>query len=472
MKKFSLIFILCFSFLTRVKATNIDVSVSCPSTGYKGTTITCNITGNAVGGSLTGIKGNFDITNGVFNSFTPSSSWTVYASSSSGFVIGNTSGITGNSLLGSVSITLTGDIGSNMTFVLSNLNATNTEYEDYDITNRRSGTSIIKKEEYKPPEEKPNNNNNNNNKNNNSNNNNNNKNNNNQNNTPSKKEAYLDSLEVEGFDINFSKDKYEYIIEVNDAIKKINIKASSSYEIEGTGTFDINKDNNTFKVIVTSPDEKKEYTINVKVISNNTSNDIDSINKVLSIYDSVSIKLDKNSDKNIAYKNILISILGKNKKIIYNIYDHDKILYSYIFDGSKMDIILSDINLDITFDKNNETDIKGIIFTTNYKSYFPSGTILKIYNIKESSKDIKKLYRINSENYTELISDKLSFDNDNVSFTIEKGDKYLLSNIITNDYNPYITISIIQTLLIIAIVIESINITYKYLKVKKEKKNS
>ena len=134
-----------------------------------------------------------------------------------------------------------------------------------------------------------------------------------------------------------------------------------------------------------------------------------------------------------------------------------------------MDIILSDINLDITFDKNNETDIKGIIFTTNYKSYFPSGTILKIYNIKESSKDIKKLYRINSENYTELISDKLSFDNDNVSFTIEKGDKYLLSNIITNDYNPYITISIIQTLLIIAIVIESINITYKYLKVKKEK---
>ena len=98
--------------ITSVKATNIDVSITCPSTIYKKDAINCSISSNASNGALSGIKGNFEITNGTYASFTAGGSWVVYASNSNGFVIGNTSGgITGNSILGTLKITTTANVG-------------------------------------------------------------------------------------------------------------------------------------------------------------------------------------------------------------------------------------------------------------------------------------------------------------------------------------------------------------------------
>lgn len=450
MRKIYFIILLNIIFIFHVDAASISTSISCPNTVYKDDSFTCTIGSSVIDANLSGIKGNYVITNGSYVSFTSSSSFVAYASNEQGFVIGNTSGGVKGGTLGTLQIKANGEVDTSITVRITNVNASDTDYNDYDLSDMVSTIKIVKKEEPKPePTPEPSN--------------------------PTKeedtkKEAYLDTLEVEGYKIDFLKNVYSYTIEVPEDVKTITIKATSSYKIKGTGTVKLDKDSNIFEVVV---DNKTVYKIIVNKIrksTNKVNNDINEIKKALEDYKEIVIDLDINTNELIAYKNILEEIYKKDKTITYNIYDKNKLLYSYVFNGIDMDYILDNINLQINYDIDNK-DInkeyakKGLLFQTLYKSYYPNNTILKIYNVKGNNIN---LYKINSEGSTELIKSNIKITDETVAITLEKGDMYLLSNLSKNKDTKYETISIILTFLVIAVGLELGYVTYKYVSLRKE----
>ncbi len=430
--------------ISTVKATNIGVSITCPSTIYKKDAINCSISSNASNGALSGIKGNFEITNGTYASFTAGGSWVVYASNSNGFVIGNTSGgITGNSILGTLKITTTANVGEQIKIKLTNLNASDTEYNDIDIANKEAIVKVVEKEI------KDNNNGN-------SNNNNNNK---------PKEEVYLDTLAVEGYNIGFTKNKYVYDLEVTEDIEYVNILATSKYNVSGVGKKTLDKEVNVISVIVSNGNTKRTYIINikkVKEVTDKVSNNEEEVTKALEKFNEIYIDV-LESENPVAPKSILEKIYKVDKKITYNVYNEEnKLLYSYVFNGKDMDYILDNIPLRIKIDKDS------IEFV--YKSYFPNNTIINLYDYKTSG----NLYKINSENSLELIDSNLKYTDGQVAIKVEKGDKYTITEkeekkdndkVVVNKTNPLV---IPLMILLILVSLEfSYYVIYRYIKLKR-----
>lgn len=424
--------------ISTVKATNIDVSITCPSTIYKEDAINCSISSKANNGALSGIKGNFEITNGTYASFTAGGSWVVYASNSNGFVIGNTSGgITGNSILGTLKITPTANVGEQIKIKLTNLNASDTEYNDIDIASKEAIVKVVEKEI---------------------------KDNNNNNNKP-KDDVYLDTLAIEGYNIGFTKNKYVYNLEVSEDIESVNILATSKYSVSGIGKKALDKEVNVISIIVSNGNTKRTYTINikkVKPITDKVSNNEEEVTKALEKFNEIYIDV-LESDNPIVLKSILEKIYKVDKKITYNVYNEEnKLLYSYVFNGKDMDYILDNIPLKINIDKDN------IEFV--YKSYFPNNTIINLYDYKTSG----NLYKINSENTLELIDSNLKFTDGSVAIKIEKGDKYTITikeekkdndEVVVNKINPLV---IPLMILLILVSLEfSYYVIYRYIKLKR-----
>lgn len=420
--------------ITSVKATNIDVSIICPSTIYKEDAINCSISSKANNGALSGIKGNFDITNGTYASFTAGGSWVVYASNSNGFVIGYISGgITGNSILGTLKITPTANVGEQIKIKLTNLNASDTDYNDIDIENKEAIVKVVEKEIK-------------------------------DNNKP-KDDVYLDTLTVEGYNIGFTKNKYVYNLEISEDIESVNILATSKYSVSGIGKKALDKEVNVISIIVSNGNTKRTYTINikkVKEVTDKVSNNEEEVTKALEKFNEIYIDV-LESENPIALKSILEKIYKVDKKITYNVYNEEnKLLYSYVFNGKDMDYILDNIPLKINIDKDN------IEFV--YKSYFPNDTIINLYDYKTSG----KLYKINSENSLELIDSYLKYTDRSVAIKVEKGDKYTITTkedkkdndeVVVNKINPLV---IPLMILLILVSLEfSYYVIYRYIKLKR-----
>lgn len=118
----------------------IDVTLSCPDVIASGSSVTCNLNVKT-NINLNGITANYEITNGTYESFSVGSDWTSYASNSNGFAIGNTDGKTGSSLLGTLNVKVTGTSG-NVVIKLKNLNASDTDFNDYDLESIEASINI------------------------------------------------------------------------------------------------------------------------------------------------------------------------------------------------------------------------------------------------------------------------------------------------------------------------------------------
>ncbi len=90
------------------------------------------------------------------------------------------------------------------------------------------------------------------------------------------KEARLLDLSIQGYNINFNKDKTNYSISIQPTVNSINIKATpiSKYaKVSGIGVKKITGDGDIFKVIsISETGVKKEYTINVSIIDSDPIN--------------------------------------------------------------------------------------------------------------------------------------------------------------------------------------------------------
>ena len=213
---------------TTANAAGFSVNINCPSTSSAGAQISCNISATPSGVTLNGVNGTFNLGSGLtFKGFTASSGFSDYSGgSSSGFVLGKTSGFSSTTTLGTLNVAIPSDATSNQTYTvgLTNVAASDTEYNDYNA-NSVSATIRIKSNENR-----------------------------------------LSSLSISGGSINFNPDTTSYSITINSQTATISAikKDSSSSMIGNLGTVSLNYGTNTFKISVTSETGvTRTYTINI-----------------------------------------------------------------------------------------------------------------------------------------------------------------------------------------------------------------
>ena len=213
---------------TTANAAGFSVNINCPSTSSAGAQISCNISATPSGVTLNGVNGTFNLGSGLtFKGFTASSGFSDYSGgSSSGFVLGKTSGFSSTTTLGTLNVAIPSDATSNQTYTvgLTNVAASDTEYNDYNA-NSVSATIRIKSNENR-----------------------------------------LSSLSISGGSINFNPDTTSYSTTINSQTATISAikKDSSSSMIGNLGTVSLNYGTNTFKISVTSEiGVTRTYTINI-----------------------------------------------------------------------------------------------------------------------------------------------------------------------------------------------------------------
>ena len=213
---------------TTANAAGFSVNINCPSTSSAGAQISCNISASPSGVTLNGVNGTFNLGSGLtFKGFTASSGFSDYSGgSSSGFVLGKTSGFSSTTTLGTLNVAIPSDATSNQTYTvgLTNVAASDTEYNDYNA-NSVSATIRIKSNENR-----------------------------------------LSSLSISGGSINFNPDTTSYSTTINSQTATISAikKDSSSSMIGNLGTVSLNYGTNTFKISVTSETGvTRTYTINI-----------------------------------------------------------------------------------------------------------------------------------------------------------------------------------------------------------------
>ena len=213
---------------TTANAAGFSVNINCPSTSSAGAQISCNMSATPSGVTLNGVNGTFNLGSGLtFKGFTASSGFSDYSGgSSSGFVLGKTSGFSSTTTLGTLNVAIPSNATSNQTYTvgLTNVAASDTEYNDYNA-NSVSATIRIKSNENR-----------------------------------------LSSLSISGGSINFNPDTTSYSTTINSQTATISaIKKDSSSSMTGNlGTVSLNYGTNTFKISVTSETGvTRTYTINI-----------------------------------------------------------------------------------------------------------------------------------------------------------------------------------------------------------------
>lgn len=83
------------------------------------------------------------------------------------------------------------------------------------------------------------------------------------------KNNYLSSLSIEGYDLNFSKDKTEYSLEVPNGTESVKVNATkedSRSRVSGTGTIKVSEGTNKIDIVVVAQNgSTRTYTINIIV---------------------------------------------------------------------------------------------------------------------------------------------------------------------------------------------------------------
>ena len=213
---------------TTANAAGFSVNINCPSTSSAGAQISCNISATPSVVTLNGVNGTFNLGSGLtFKGFTASSGFSDYSGgSSSGFVLGKTSGFSSTTTLGTLNVAIPSNATSNQTYTvgLTNVAASDTEYNDYNA-NSVSATIRIKSNENR-----------------------------------------LSSLSISGGSISFNPDTTSYSTTINSQTATISAtkKDSSSSMTGNLGTVSLNYGTNTFKINVTSETGvTRTYTINI-----------------------------------------------------------------------------------------------------------------------------------------------------------------------------------------------------------------
>lgn len=440
--KYLIIILTILVLKTNVYATNMSIDLDCPDTAYSGDIVTCSIYANVDGDKIKSIKADYSFNKVSYQKFEPNSIFKIDINNSNYFSINNIDGVD-SSIIGNLSILINGKSKDSVSVGLTNIDIR--DINDENVTSNDISKTINILTKTVPTTKKY------------------------------KKVFYLDDLKVDGYDINFDRNVFNYTIDVGYEVNSINVSASTNnYKVTGVGKIHLNEGINDINIRVFDDNtESTIYTIRVNrviKISNIVNNNYDEIKEAFKSNKELIINLDKN-DNLIVTKDVINLIHNMNRKLIYNVLDGEDILYTYEFDGNKIDNYDYDLDLTIIFNNSNEiinskiNDSKLIYFINNYNNYFPKGTILKIRNINGYHSESRlRLYKFENNNL-ELV-DRIKIKNDFIEINIDKGDNYVISN---NMIKSDILTLVIYVIILFGILI-IIYIIYKILKKHKQVK--
>ena len=120
------------------KAGSVSVSLSCPGAANVGDQITCNVNVSS-DVNVNGLSGNYSLSGLSYVNFAPQNGFTTYASSASGFAVGNTSGgKSGNFTIGVITL----KVGGAGSIQLTNLDASDVDINSYSIGTKSASIRI------------------------------------------------------------------------------------------------------------------------------------------------------------------------------------------------------------------------------------------------------------------------------------------------------------------------------------------
>ena len=290
--------------------------------------------------------------------------------------------------------------------------------------------------------------------------------NNNYNNTPSKStNNKLKEISVEGYDLVKENDN-NYTLTVPTDVTSINVKATaedSKAKVTGTGNHNLNIGDNNIEVVITS-ESGSENKINIKV----TRKDGYYLEELEDVLDSDTIdevNINILSDTIISSEE-LDKIKSSKKTVNLNYINNNRLLYSWIIDGSSIDNTV-DMLTTISYDSDNKATMlrlsnyaDGLFISASGSNNVPNGTKIRLYvGDKYSDGELVNVYSYSKDkDELNLGQSDLEVEDGYIVFNASEADDYLItmSNISsvsddTSSSNLIYIIIIILLLLVIAV---------------------
>ena len=285
----------------------------------------------------------------------------------------------------------------------------------------------------------------------------------------------LNTLDVSGLNINFSSDKTNYSLEVdNENIKIDAIPTDSKANVSGIGNKKLNYGNNTINIVVTAENgSSKTYTINIKRKDNRSNNN-----------DLSSLSLSKGQlefDKNITNYTINLPYETEQIEVSYEL--SDKKGKAEIIGNETLSVGENNLTIKVTAENGDVKEYKITIIRDKKIEVTNSNKISNIqikgydisfnknkfeYTINTSDKQLEIEVTLEDNNSTyEIIGNENLNEGSVISIIVtdKDGNNNIYKLIIKNDNNQLNSNIMLTTLLIISIVT---NIILSFILIKKK----
>lgn len=258
------------------------------------------------------------------------------------------------------------------------------------------------------------------------------------------KDNSLKGLSVEGYKIDFNKDKLEYSIEVDNLVDSIKVTAQvnhsgATYEV--VGNTDLKVGTNTVKVNVTSESgDIKTYTINVTRKSDAPTTTVKDLESILEKTTAKEVIIEIKDDNTVLDNKTLTIMKNSKKQFVINNYVNDVIRYTWTINGNNInDVAAIETFIKFTSDRHEEigklTNYADVVYL-NFKhdGKLPKDTKVKVYvGDKYQDGSIVGVYFYNeTKNKMDAISKAIKVTDGCVEFEIEHCSDYIITQSILN----------------------------------------
>lgn len=282
-------------------------------------------------------------------------------------------------------------------------------------------------------------------------------------------DATLSKIEINGYNIDFDKNKTDYSLEVSNDVVELNVNAipnKSTSKATVNGNTNLKVGENTVKINVTSADgTKKEYIIKVVRKDEIPETDIDNLPNTLknTTKDTIALRITDNTEIS---ADVLKQVKDSNKNLIINNYSQEnKLLYSWTIvissleENDKYDFGISFVSehQDKILKITNYSEMLNVKF--NHSGKLPKGTKIKIY-VGDRFADNEKLnlyYYNETKGVMELIDKNLNVEKGFVNFELDHCSEYILTRATLADsassINTFLITTIIEAIVIISLIL-------------------
>lgn len=278
------------------------------------------------------------------------------------------------------------------------------------------------------------------------------------------KSSLLKSISADEVKIDFDKNKFEYNLEVDNIINKINLKyepEDSDAKVVKNGKDELTVGKNTIELVVTNGNSSSKYKININrkdIVTEVNNNETDILNALMQDINLLKVKVDINDSNKFISGNILKYLKDNKKDIIYEVYDEDKIKYSFkVFGNNIADT--SEIGFNIRFNSNYNNklndklkDYDYNIINFDYRGKLPLDTEVVLYDINFINYIYLYYYDFMNDNLI-FIKDLENQYNNSVALKLDNTNEFVITNYKSSEFISFNTILYIVICVLILIIV-------------------